>query len=145
MSPCYDTLIKLIEKWQAKDVEGVLAYMDEEIVWHYAAGAMPPIKGKAMARKLLGRFQAGMHDIQWRVFSHAEVGGRLFIEGVDEYRSEDGLRIAAPYAGVLDFRDGLITGWRDYVDIGVIAQQKAGEPLSQHVLDLIDVDTAATS
>lgn len=145
MTACYATLLKLIEKWQAKDVEGVLAYMDEEIVWHYAAAAMPPIRGKAMARKLLGRFQADMHGIQWRIFAHAEVGNRLFIEGVDEYQSAEGLRIAAPYAGVLEFRDGLITGWRDYVDIGVIAQQKSGEPLSQQVLDLINRETAAAA
>ena len=130
-------LKNLITCWQAKDVEGVLAFMDEDIVWHYAAGAMPPIRGKAMARKLLHRFQADMHGIEWRIFAHAEDGNRLFIEGVDEYRTTEGLRIAAPYAGVLEFKDGLITGWRDYVDIGVIAQQKAGEPLSAQVLGLI--------
>jgi limonene-1,2-epoxide hydrolase len=145
MSPCYDIFLKLIEKWQDKDVEGVLAFMDDDIVWHYAAGAMPPLKGKAVARKLLARFQAEMHGIQWRIFAHAEVGHRLFIEGVDEYKTTEGLRIAAPYAGVIEFRDGLITGWRDYVDIGVIAQQKAGEPLSQQVLDLIDREVAPTA
>lgn len=142
MSPCYDIFLKLVEKWQDKDVEGVLAFMDDDIVWHYAAGAMPPLKGKAVARKLLSRFQAEMHGIQWRIFAHAEVGHRLFIEGVDEYMTTEGLRIAAPYAGVIEFRDGLITGWRDYVDIGVIAQQKAGEPLSQQILDLIDREVA---
>lgn len=132
-----DCLHKLITAWQAKDVEGVLAFMAEDIVWHYAAGAMAPIRGKSMARKLLQRFQADMHAIEWRIFAHAEDGDRLFIEGVDEYRTTEGLRIAAPYAGVLEFKDGLITHWRDYVDIGVIAQQKAGAPLSAQVLDLI--------
>jgi limonene-1,2-epoxide hydrolase len=132
-----DCLHKLITAWQAKDVEGVLAFMAEDIVWHYAAGAMAPIRGKSMARKLLQRFQADMHAIEWRIFAHAEDGERLFIEGVDEYRTTEGLRIAAPYAGVLEFKDGLITGWRDYVDIGVIAEQKAGVPLSAQVLDLI--------
>lgn len=96
-----------------------------------------------MARKLLSRFQEDMHGIQWRIFAHAEVGETLFIEGVDDYQSTDGHRIAAPYAGVLDFRDGLIIGWRDYVDIGVIAQQKTGEPLSKQVLELINRPTAA--
>jgi limonene-1,2-epoxide hydrolase len=132
-----DCLHKLITAWQAKDVEGVLAFMAEDIVWHYAAGAMAPIRGKSMARKLLQRFQADMHAIEWRIFAHAEDGDRLFIEGVDEYRTTEGLRIAAPYAGVLEFKDGLITHWRDYVDIRVIAQQKAGAPLSAQVLDLI--------
>ena len=143
MGRCYSTLLKVIETWQAKDVEGVLAHMHEDIIWHYAAAAMPPIRGKAMARKLLSRFQQDMHGIQWRIFAHAEVGDTLFIEGVDEYQSTDGLLIAAPYAGVLDFRDGLIIGWRDYVDIGVIAQQKTGEPLSKQVLELITRPTAA--
>ena len=143
MGSCFSILLKVIETWQAKDVEGVLAHMHEDIIWHYAAAAMPPIRGKAMARKLLSRFQEDMHGIQWRIFAHAEVGDTLFIEGVDDYQSTDGLRIAAPYAGVLDFRDGLIIGWRDYVDIGVIAQQKTGEPLSKQVLELITRPTAA--
>lgn len=143
MGRCYATLLKVIETWQAKDVEGVLAHMHDDIVWHYAAAAMPPIRGKAMARKLLSRFQEDMHGIQWRIFAHAEVGDTLFIEGVDDYQSSEGRRIAAPYAGVLDFRDGLIIGWRDYVDIGVIAQQKTGEPLSKQVLELINRPTAA--
>ena len=143
MGRCYSTLLKVIETWQAKDVEGVLAHMHEDIIWHYAAAAMPPIRGKAMARKLLSRFQQDMHGIQWRIFAHAEVGDTLFIEGVDDYQSIDGHRIATPYAGVLDFRDGLIIGWRDYVDIGVLAQQKTGEPLSTQVLELINRPTAA--
>ena len=44
------------------------------------------------------------HDIQWRIFAHAESGDRLFLEGVDEYRTGDGKRMALPYAGVLEFR-----------------------------------------
>jgi limonene-1,2-epoxide hydrolase len=139
----YATLLKVIKTWQTKDAEGVLAHLHEDIIWHYAAAAMPPIRGKAMARKLLSRFQQDMHGIQWRIFAHAEVGDTLFIEGVDDYQSTDGHRIATPYAGVLDFRDGLIIGWRDYVDIGVLAQQKAGEPLSKQVLELINRPTAA--
>ncbi len=139
----YDILLKVIETWQTKDAEGVLDHLHEDIIWHYAAAAMPPIRGKAMARKLLTRFQQDMHGIQWRIFAHAEVGDTLFIEGVDDYQSTDGHRIATPYAGVLDFRDGLIIGWRDYVDIGVLAQQKAGEPLSKQVLELINRPTAA--
>jgi len=116
MARLYDTLLQLIEAWQAKDIDRVLSFMHEDIVWHYAAGAMPPVRGKAKAAKLLTRFQAEMHDIRWRLFDHAESADRLFIEGVDEYRSAEGRRIAAPYAGVMEFRDGKIIAWRDYVD-----------------------------
>ena len=138
MAPLYAKLQQLIAAWQAKDIDRVLGFMHDDIVWHYAAAAMPPVRGKATAAKLLHRFQADMHQITWRIFAHAETDDRLFVEGVDDYRTADGLRVAAPYAGVLDFKDGLIIGWRDYVDIGVIAAQKAGEPLSAQVLGLLE-------
>lgn len=138
MGTRYDILCKVIAAWQAKDAEGVLAHMADDIVWHYAAGAMPPVRSKATARKLLARLGTDMHDITWRIFAHAEVGDTLFIEGVDDYRTADGHRVAAPYAGVLDFRGDLIVGWRDYVDVGVIESQKAGAPVSAHVESLLD-------
>jgi limonene-1,2-epoxide hydrolase len=137
MDPLYQRLQQMIAAWQDQDIEAVLSFLHEDLVWHYAAGAMPPVRGKPMAAKLLGRFTADMHAIKWRIFAHAESGDRLFVEGVDEYTTADGKRIAAPYAGVLEFKDGLIIGWRDYVDIGVIAQQKAGEPITAHVEALL--------
>jgi limonene-1,2-epoxide hydrolase len=138
MGRCYGILRQVIEAWQAKDIDRVLSFMDDDIVWHYAAAAMPPVRGKEAARKLLDRFHGDMHGIQWRIFAYAESGDRLFIEGVDDYRTSDGNRVAAPYAGVLEFRGDLIIGWRDYVDLGVVAQQKSGEPLSKQVAGLLD-------
>ena len=142
MGRCYGILRQVIEAWQAKDIDRVLSFMDDDIVWHYAAAAMPPVRGKAAARKLLDRFHGDMHAIQWRIFAYAESGDRLFIEGVDDYRTSDGNRVAAPYAGVLEFRGDLIVGWRDYVDLGVVAQQKSGEPLSKQVAGLLDRPSA---
>ena len=142
MDRLYNRLQQMISVWQAKDIDGVLSFLHDDLVWHYAAGPMPPVRGKAMAAKLLGRFTADMHGIQWRIFAHAESGDRLFVEGVDEYTSADGRRIAAPYAGVLEFKDDLIIGWRDYVDIGVIAQQKAGEPITAQVEGLLERPTS---
>ncbi|MFN3585358.1 nuclear transport factor 2 family protein [Phenylobacterium sp.] len=131
-------LTQVIEAWQARDVERVLAFMADDIVWHYAAAAMPPVRGKAAARKLLDRFLADMHGVAWRIFAHAETADRLFVEGVDDYRTPEGHRVATPYAGVLDFRGDLIVGWRDYVDLGVAADQKAGRPFTRQVLELLD-------
>ncbi|WP_309644979.1 nuclear transport factor 2 family protein [Phenylobacterium sp.] len=138
MGRCYEIFQQVIEAWQAKDIDRVLAFMDDEIVWHYAAAAMPPVRGKATARKLMERFHTDMHDIQWRIFAHAENDDRLFVEGVDDYRTTDGKRVATPYAGVLEFRGDLIVGWRDYVDLGVAAEQKSGAPLTRQVESLLD-------
>jgi len=142
MGALFSRLTEVIAAWQAKDVEAVLAHMADDIVWHYAAPALPPVRGKAAAEKLLRQFQLDMHDIQWRIFNHAEAGNLLFLEGVDDYRTTDGKRMAVPYAGVLEFRDGLIVGWRDYVDLRVIEAQKAGEPFTKQVETLLAREAA---
>jgi limonene-1,2-epoxide hydrolase len=138
MTPRIEILQAIIEAWKAKDIEAVLSHMDEEIVWHFAVAAERPLRGKAQARKFLERFGAGMNDIRWRVFDYLESGDRLFVEGVDEFRTNEGRTVMAPYAGVLDFRGDLVVGWRDYVDVGVMAAQRAGEPHSDQVKALSD-------
>jgi len=134
----FETLQTLIAAWKARDVEGVLALLTDDVVWHYAAAAMPPVRGKATTRKLLTRFLADMHDVRWRIFCHAETADRLFVEGVDEFRNAEGHTVATPYAGVMDFRDGLICGWRDYVDLATTTAQQTGEPRSKQVEALLD-------
>lgn len=132
-----DTLLGLIRAWRRKDIDGVLALMHDEVVWHYAAVIAPPLKGKAKARKLLESMALQVRDVTWRIFDHAETGDRLFVEGVDEYVSTEGRLVSAPYAGVVEFRDGLIVGLREYFDIGAVNALKAGEPLPEHVRALI--------
>ena len=132
----------VIDAWKRKDVEAVLAAMADDIVWHYAAAIAPPARGKAEARAFIDRFGAGIGDVRWRIFAHAEAGDRLFVEGVDEYTTTDGIDVAAPYAGVIEFRDDLITGWRDYVDRTTIEAMKAGGGYPSHVAELIARDAA---
>ena len=68
----------------------------------------------------------------------AETDDRLFLEGVDSYTAANGARIATPYMGVIDFDGDLITGWRDYVDLGVAAAQREGATNTAHVQELLD-------
>lgn len=136
-APLFDRLQAVIAAWRDQDLEGALAFMAEDIVWHYAAPGLPPIRSKAAARKLLGRFMGDMRDVRWKIIHHAETENHLFVEGVDEYDTPEGVRVALPYAGVLDFKEGLITGWRDYVDLQVLAAQKAGEAWPAHVEPLV--------
>ncbi|MEX6723959.1 nuclear transport factor 2 family protein [Parapedomonas caeni] len=131
------TLRAIIAAWQAKDIDGVLAHVADDIVWHYAAPGLPPVHGKAAMARLLQRFLADMHNIRWQLFAIAEAGDRLLLEGVDAYDTSDGRPVAVPYAGVLEFRDGRVTGWRDYVDLGVIAAQRQGEAATPHLRALL--------
>lgn len=138
MSQKYAILRQVIDAWTARDIDGVLAHMAEDIVWHYAAAVAPPLKGKASARKLLQKMAAETHDLHWRIFDYAERGERLFIEGAEDYLTPDGVRVATAYAGVLEFRDGLIFAWRDYLDVGVVEAQKAGQATPSWITSMID-------
>jgi len=138
MTAKIDIYLAIIADWKRKDIDAVLSHMSDDIVWHFAAAAEPPLRGKASARKFLTRFGADIAEVRWRVFHHAESGNRLFVEGVDELVAPDGTVTAAPYAGVLEFDGDLVTGWRDYVDVGVMAAQRRGEPLSAQVRELMD-------
>lgn len=133
-----DQFLALIDAWKRQDVEEVLSRMDEDIVWHFAVGAEPPLRGKASARKFLTRFGADIAEVRWRVFDHAESGDRLFVEGVDEFTTRAGRTIVAPYAGVIRFRGDLIVDWRDYVDVGIMTAQREGAAPTAHVLALAD-------
>jgi limonene-1,2-epoxide hydrolase len=130
----------VIDLWQKKDAQGVLARMTDDIVWHMAATSKPPLVGKAAAAKFLAGFGANIADtpgsIRWRIIHHAETADRLFVEGVDEYDDINGRTITAPYMGVIEFRGDKISGWRDYVDYGTIDAQRRGEALPPHVREL---------
>lgn len=130
-------LLALIEAWKARDIDGLLALMDDDIVWHYAAAIAPPVKGKVKARRLLEVLGPQIAEVRWRIFDHAEREGRLFVEGVDEYISTAGHLVSAPYAGVVEFKNGRISALREYFDVGVVNALKAGEAMPEHVRALI--------
>jgi limonene-1,2-epoxide hydrolase len=138
MSAKFETMKALIAAWSAGDIDGALAHMSDDIVWHYAAAVAPPLKGKEKARKFLTRFKSEITEVRWRLFDYAERGDKLFVEGVDEFTTTDGHLVAAPYAGVLEFRGDLIRDWRDYVDMGVMEAQKRGEGRSAWVTEMIE-------
>lgn len=122
----------VITSWRGKDLEGMLAHIDDDIVWYSHVGS-PPIVGKAAMREFAGKLTTGMNDIRWRIFDTARNGNRLFLEGVDDFVTPEGRRVMLPYAGVLTFKGERISEWRDYFDRGVFDKLKAGEPLPAHL------------
>lgn len=121
-----EVLGRLIASWRRHDIDAVLPLLHEDLVWHYHVGSKP-MRGRAGARRILEVLAQRQKEIGWRIFHLAEVGERLFVEGADVYTTPDGVRIEVPYMGILEFKDGLIIGWRDYVDSAVVARLEAGE------------------
>ena len=129
---------QLIAAWTRKDADAVLAMLHDDVVWHYAAAIAPPARGKAEARAFIERFGSTIAEVNWRIFAHTETADRLFVEGVDEYVTTDGVRVAAPYAGIIEYQGDKIIGWRDYLDRGTVDAIKAGKPYPAQVKELID-------
>lgn len=117
----------IIAAWKNKDIDGVLAQLTDDVEYHYLVGERPLV-GKEWVRKFLERFGGHISETNnWRITRSAETGNALLLEGVDDYLDTHGTRICYPYMGVFEFRDGLVSHWRDYADGGLIARIKAGE------------------
>jgi limonene-1,2-epoxide hydrolase len=133
-------MLAFIDAWTRRDVEGALACLHEEVVWGYATAIAPPARGKAKVRRLLEGMLPQIREVRWRIFDWAERGDRLFMEGVDENVMADGRLVSTPYAGVAEFRDGLIISLREYFDMRMLEAQRGGEPAPEHVRALIARD-----
>jgi len=120
----------LINSWKKADIDGVLSRLSDDIEYHYLVGERPLI-GKDWVRRFLEKFGAGQTGIRWRIVNHASDGDKMMVEGVDDYVDADGVRIRTPYMGIFEFRDGKICRWRDYVDTGLIAHAKSGQPFPE--------------
>jgi limonene-1,2-epoxide hydrolase len=126
VSRLYPTLLAVIAAWRTQDVEGVLAHVTDDIVWQNSGGFAPAIHGKPAMRTALSAMAPIIQESRWRVFDYAESSDRLFMEGVDEFVTKDGSRVAIPYAGSLVFRGPLICEWREYFDGRLSAMMKSG-------------------
>ena len=137
MSRKTDILQSIIDVWcHDQDIDAVLAHVSDDLVWHYSAISQPPKHGKTGAREFLEAYKAKVRNPHWRIFRIAETEDALFVEGVDAFDTADGHHAVVPYMGILEFDGDLISGWRDYVDRGVIDSQKAGNGWSDQVKEL---------
>lgn len=129
--------MEVIADWGAKDIDAILARLHDDIVWHVAAAVAPPLRGKAATRAFLEKFSQEVAEVHWRLFHAAETADRLFVEGVDEFRTSKGTMVAAPYAGIIEFKGDLIIGWRDYLDRSVVDAGRRGDAYAPYVSELI--------
>ena len=128
--------LSIIETWKAKDVEAVLEHLTDDVIWHYAAAIEPPLRSKTEARAWLTKFSGAVSNSKWRVTNYSETETQLFVEGIEEHITPDGIRMVLPYMGVLSFRDSKISEWRDYFDRGLTNRLRAGAEVPDFVEEL---------
>jgi limonene-1,2-epoxide hydrolase len=100
-----------------RDVDAVLTCFSPDATWQNVPH--PPAEGHeeigAMLRPILARSSA----VRWDVVTEAYRDDRAWLERVDRFWV-DGTEYAARCNGVVEFdtEAGVITEWRDYVDLG---------------------------
>lgn len=117
MSSKMETVRALMQANAEGDDERFLGFLTDDIEYHYHVGSRP-LNGKDWVRKFLDKYREIAADVEWRIDRHAESGDCLFVEGYEEYTDRrSGDRIAHPYMGIYEFRDGRIAKWRDYFEM----------------------------
>lgn len=128
----------IITAWHTQDVEGVLAHLTEDVVWHNSSGYAPAANGKAAMRSVLQTMAPLIEKSAWRMFDYAVSGNCLFTEGVDEFWTKSGAHVAIPYAGIFEFRGSQICDWREYFDGRISSEMKNGAPMTDEIRSLIE-------
>ncbi len=117
MSEKMNTIRALMKANLEGDQETFLSYLTDDIEYHYHMGSRP-LLGKEWVQKFLNKYKEICADPEWRIDRHAETDDCLFVEGYEEYTDlRTGDRIAHPYMGIFEFRDGRIAKWRDYFEM----------------------------
>lgn len=109
-----DRVLAFIELWNRRDLDGLLAAMAPDCVYHNIPWA--PLVGHAAIREGLSLFVADAAEIDWRVLHIAQgADGLVLTERLDRFLLA-GQWLEMPVMGIFQLRDGLITHWRDYFD-----------------------------
>jgi limonene-1,2-epoxide hydrolase len=120
-----DTLHRFLAAWSKHDIDTILTLVHEDVV--YQNMPFPDlIKGREGVRAFASRFAKGMSNVKVELRNVVEQGDVVMHEGWESYDRGD-THVRLPYAGVFEFRDGLIVGWRDYFDWPSLDRQLKGE------------------
>ncbi len=119
-----DTYKESLAAWVRGDRDAMAKAYADDIVW-YPNRSMNPVHGKVAMMEFMEKFGRGMTDVFYEQTNMVESGNLLFVEGTENY-TKKGRKVQLPYAGVVEFRDGKIIGWRDYFDMKSLEAQLAG-------------------
>ena len=112
-----------IAKWEAQDVDGILAAFADQPFYHNIP--MEPLTTKDAIRAFIAPFLEPVTAVEWTVHFIAEDdNGVVLTERTDAFVFGD-KRIALPVMGTFEFVDGKLTKWRDYFDLREFENQMA--------------------
>ena len=113
-----------------KDLAACEALLDPDVVYHNV-GSDPAIGRDATLASL--KFQFDMFEpIAFVMRNLAVDGDTVLTERIDQVTA-NGIMAPVPLMGTFETRNGLITAWRDYFDMGLTGRLMAGEDVGAHL------------
>lgn len=109
---------KFCALWSYPDLDEIVGYFTEDAIYHNIP--MPPAEGRQAIREFIAGFMTGFDGIDFTVHRQISHGNLVMNERTDVMRRQDGLEVELPVMGVFEVRDGRISAWRDYFDIGMV-------------------------
>ena len=104
---------EILDSWSAQDWDRVIALFAPDGVLHSVM--IEPIVGREAFAERVRLLAEGLTFIQLHVKAIGAIGGRVFVERVDEFDTH-GHHGEVPVVGVLRVGDGMVTEWLEYYD-----------------------------
>jgi limonene-1,2-epoxide hydrolase len=117
--------IKLIERFCATwsgpsvDVPMIIEFFTDDAVYHNMP--IQPVQGKDAIKGVIEQFMTPFERCDWQVLNIAANGDRVLTERVDKFIGAKNVEL--PVMGTFDIKDGKISAWRDYFDLGAWTKQ----------------------
>jgi limonene-1,2-epoxide hydrolase len=116
-----EAVTALIKANEARDIDAILGALTDDIV--YENVPMSVMHGHDEVRAMLGPFAEMAERVEWEVLEQVEQGDTVMNERVDRFWLEGGHTIELRVAGMFKVRDGKVSVWRDYFDLGEFNSQ----------------------
>jgi limonene-1,2-epoxide hydrolase len=120
------TVTALIQANEARDIDALIAVLDDDVV--YENVPMGVMRGHDEVRAMLTAFLAGAERVAWEVLEQVESGDTVMNERVDRFWLAGDHQVELRVAGLFKVRDGKVTVWRDYFDLGEFNRQMPTQP-----------------
>jgi limonene-1,2-epoxide hydrolase len=118
-----------------KDLETIERLLADEAVYHNVG--MEPAVGKEASVATIKGFLDMFETLEFKTHHLAAAGDTVLTERTDVFTA-GGITSPVPVMGAFTVKDGRITSWRDYFDMGLTGRLMAGEDVDPTLLPSTD-------
>ncbi len=109
-------VLDFVDAWNRKDVDGIMSYFSDDPIYHNIP--VEPTVGREAVRASVAGLIGISETVHWEMINIAQSGNSVLTERVDSMLI-NGTMVDMPVMGTFDIKDGKITEFRDYFDMGM--------------------------